>query len=190
MNSPQHPHRPVRQVRCNVELKARLRSLAAAREVARTLTTSQLPDQHQVDTYFRCHHGRLKLREIAGAPAQLISYQRPNTTEAKASRYFLIDVPDPAAMLQGLAAALGILARVEKHREIYFHDNVRIHLDQVAQLGTFLEFEAVLESEEQIPRGEVVVGWLRDQFAIPPEDLLTSSYSDMLGLSGDALQTG
>jgi len=47
-------------------------------------------------------------------------------------------------------------------------------------LGTFLEFEAVLEREEQIEQGETVVSWLQGQFAIQGEDLLTSSYSDML----------
>ncbi len=180
MNSPPDDDRPNDQVRCNVELKARLRSLDSARKIAKSLATGQLPDQHQVDTYFRCHQGRLKLREIDGGPAQLISYQRPDTTAAKPSRYYLIDVPDPAAMLQGLGEALGILVRVKKHREIYFYENVRIHLDQVERLGTFLEFEAVLEREEQIEQGEAVVAWLQEQFAIQGEDLLTSSYSDML----------
>jgi len=176
-----HPQRSLNdQVRCNVELKARLSSLEAARQAARTLATDQLRDQHQIDTYFRCHQGRLKLREISGAPAQLISYQRPNTTKAKASRYYLIDVPDPTAMVQGLTQALGILVRVEKRREIYFYENVRIHLDQVDQLGTFLEFEAVLASEGQIAQGEKVVAWLQEQFSITADDLLTSSYSDML----------
>jgi predicted adenylyl cyclase CyaB len=180
MNSPPYDNQSVDQVRCNVELKVRLPSLDSARQTAQSLATDQLPDQDQIDTYFRCHHGRLKLREIEGAPAQLISYQRPDTTEAKASRYYLIDAPDPVAMLQGLTEALGVLVRVEKHREIYFYKNVRIHLDQVKRLGTFLEFEAVLEREEQIEQGEAVVTWLQEQFDIQGEDLLTSSYSDML----------
>lgn len=185
MNAPRREVDANDRVRCNVELKARLRSLDAARQVAQSLATDQLPDQHQIDTYFQCRHGRLKLREIAGAPAQLISYQRPDTTAAKPSRYYLIDVPDPAAMFQGLTEALGILARVEKHREIFFYENVRIHLDQVDQLGAFLEFEAVLESEDQIQEGEKIVSWLQDQFAIQSEDLLTSSYSDMLQRTTD-----
>jgi predicted adenylyl cyclase CyaB len=185
MNSPPDDNRPNDQRRCNVELKARLPSLDAAREIAQSLATDQLPDQRQVDTYFRCHQGRLKLREIDGAPAQLISYQRPDTTAAKPSRYYLIDVPDPATMLQGLTEALGILVRVEKYRQIYFYKNVRIHLDQVQRLGTFLEFEAVLEREEQIEQGEAVLARLQAQFTIRGEDLLTSSYSDMLIDAGE-----
>ena len=180
MNSAQHANGPHDQVRCNVELKARLQSLDAARDLARHLATDQLPDQHQVDTYFHCRQGRLKLREINGAPAQLISYQRPDTTAAKASRYYLIDVPDPAAMLQGLTAALGVIVRVEKHREIYFYHNVRIHLDRVERLGTFLEFEAVLTSDDALGQGEALVAWLQEKFSIEPTELLTHSYSDML----------
>lgn len=180
MNIPHQPAASGPRARCNVELKARLASLDAARQVAASLATERLTDQHQIDTYFHCHHGRLKLREISDAPAQLISYQREDATAATPSRYFLIDVPDPVAMRDGLTAALGILVQVEKRREIYFYKNVRIHLDQVTQLGTFLEFEAVLESEAQIAEGEAVVAWLQTQFAIGPQDLLTSSYSDML----------
>ena len=167
------------RLRCNVELKARLASMDAAREVASRLATDRASDQHQIDTYFHCQQGRLKLREIDDAPAVLISYQRPDTSTAKPSRYYLIDAPDPCAMLQGLTEALGILVRVEKLREIYFYKNVRIHLDQVEQLGAFLEFEAVLADESEIAAGKEVVAWLQTQFDIQPADLLTSSYSDM-----------
>ncbi len=180
MNAPPESDAAIAHRRCNVELKAQLPALDAARDIARKLATDRLPDQHQVDTYFRCHTGRLKLREIAGAPAQLIAYQRPDTTAAKASRYYLMDVPDAATMLEGLTTSLGILVRVEKRREIYFYQNVRIHLDQVAGLGTYLEFEAVLDSDAEIEAGEKVVAWLQAQFDIQQNDLLTSSYSDML----------
>ncbi len=180
MSLPESPHGDDQQVRCNVELKARLPSLDDARTIAARLATSRLPDQQQVDTYFHCREGRLKLREIRGGPAQLIAYHRPNTSDAKASHYYLIDVPDPAAMLAGLTAVLGVLVRVAKHREIYLHKNVRIHLDNVEQLGTFLEFEAVLEHAGQQDQGQAVVNRLQSQFAIPPSRLLTSSYSDML----------
>ena len=43
-----------------------------------------------------------------------------------------------------LAAALGIRTVVRKQRTVYLHKNVRIHLDAVDGLGTFLEFEAVM----------------------------------------------
>ena len=129
----------------NIELKARLPSLAAAREIAAALATSGPERQHQIDTYFACAQGRFKLREIDGQTAQLVAYARPNGSHPRASDYRLVPVADAAALKAALADALGVQVVVEKQREIYLHHNVRIHLDEVLGLGTFLEFEAVLD---------------------------------------------
>jgi adenylate cyclase, class 2 len=164
--------------RRNVELKARLGSLDQARSIAAQVATERLEDQHQVDTYFDCRQGRLKLREINGRRSELIWYDRPDQAEPKPCRYYRIPLPDPALVKQALEAALGIRAIVEKHREIYLAQNVRIHLDRVAGLGTFLEFEAVLDPETSVEQGRQQVEHLRQTFGIPPSDLLTGSYAD------------
>lgn len=171
----------------NVELKARLASLERARAVAADLATDRLPDQHQVDTYFACRHGRLKLREIAGARTELIWYDRPDQTEPKPCRYLRLAVPDAAALKQALSAALGVRTVVDKDREIYLHHNVRIHLDRVRGLGTFLEFEAVLQPGDEVARGRQQVDWLREQFGISPGDLLTGSYADLADGRGEEM---
>lgn len=163
----------------NIELKARLASLDDARETAQRLATERLPDQHQVDTYFRCNQGRLKLREINGERAELIWYDRPDQTEPKASRYCLVPVEDPAAVKQSLVAALGVRQVVDKHREIHLYHNVRIHLDRVADLGDFLEFEAVLGPDVNADKGHSQVRHLREQFGIADDDLKTGSYADI-----------
>ena len=54
-------------------------------------------------------------------------------------------IAEPALLKAALTAALGVRRVVDKRREIFLADNVRIHLDDVAGLGTFLEFEAVLD---------------------------------------------
>ena len=163
----------------NVELKARLADLDQTRRVAERLATERLPDQHQIDTYFVCRQGRLKLREINGQRAELIGYERADQAEPKPCRYHLIPVADPAALKQLLAATLGIRLVVEKHREIYLHHNVRIHLDRVSGLGTFLEFEAVLGPETDAAQGQQQVHFLRAAFGIEASDLLTGSYADL-----------
>lgn len=163
----------------NIELKARLASLGEAREIAQRLATERLPDQHQVDTYFHCNQGRLKLREINGERGELIWYDRPDQTEPKASRYCLVPVDDPAAVKQSLVAALGVRHVVDKHREIHLYHNVRIHLDRVADLGDFLEFEAVLGPDVSADKGSSQVQYLREQFGIADDDLETGSYADI-----------
>jgi len=164
----------------NVELKARLASLEAAQQIAAELATDRLPDQHQIDTYFACHSGRLKLREINGESAELIWYERPDQAAAKPSRYVVAPVEQVALVKQALTGSLGVITTVEKRRQIHLFHNVRIHLDRVHGLGCFLEFEAVLTSEHETAAGQQIVGQLRQRFQITDQDLCPGSYSDML----------
>ncbi len=75
---------------------------------------------------------------------------------------------------------MGICVVVSKRREIFLRDNVRIHLDQVEQLGTFIEFEAVLGERLSEPTGRRQVAELRRHFGIEDDDLLAKSYADLL----------
>lgn len=165
---------------CNIELKARIASLEVAQQIAASLADSQLPDQHQVDTYFYCQTGRLKLREIVGERTELISYRRPDQSGPKASNYFVLPISEPDRFKNALALTLGIRSRVEKRRQIYLHRNVRIHLDRVAELGDFLEFEAVLSDEHREPESQLLVRELRRRFEIADHDLLKASYGEMI----------
>jgi adenylate cyclase class 2 len=164
----------------NMELKARLRDLGVARETARQLATEYVGVQLQTDTYFHCRSGRLKLREIAGQTAQLVSYERPDRLDAKGSDYRLIEVHDAAALKDALTSALGVLVVVAKRREIYLVENVRVHLDEVEELGSFLEFEAVLNSEIDDAAGQRQVATLQKAFNLELADCRAESYSDML----------
>ena len=164
----------------NIELKARLHDLPAARRVAEALATERLGVQQQVDTYFRCTTGRLKLRQINGQTAQLVWYARPSDPQPKASDYHLVPVPQPETLKAALEAALGIVNVVRKRREIYLWHNVRIHLDDVEGLGQFLEFEAVLSPEIDDAVGHEQLEKLMTEFNIRPDDLLAGSYTDMI----------
>ena len=164
----------------NIEIKARLADLDAARDTARSIATERLAAQHQIDTYFRCHHGRLKLREIDGLSAELIWYVRPDRQGPKTSDYRLVPVSNPQTLKAALSGALGIRGVVDKRREILLYHNVRIHLDDVVDLGQFLEFEAVLGPEDDTSESRSRLDRLIEQFAIGPEDLLSGSYGEML----------
>ena len=164
----------------NVEIKARLASLQAAERIAQELATDRLPDQHQIDTYFACRSGRLKLREIMGLSSELIWYERPDQLAAKQSHYVIAPVPQAAFVKQALAQSLGVLTVVEKRRQIHLFHSVRIHLDEVRDLGLFLEFEAVLDNGNATAEGQQLVRQLLQRFQIADEDLCPNSYSDML----------
>ena len=163
----------------NIELKARLKDLDAARKVAQFIATQRVGTQHQVDTYFHCRRGRLKLRQIDRQSAQLVWYSRPDQPGPKASEYLLAPISDPQTLEAALSAALGVRRVVEKRREILLHRNVRIHLDEVVGLGSFLELEAVLDPRTDEAEGRAQVDRLMGQFGIEPSDLLSGSYGEM-----------
>lgn len=163
----------------NVELKAKLADLEAANATAAKLGAADQGVLHQIDTYFRSDSGRLKLRVIDGRRGELIWYARPDQADSKLSRYHITPVADPSGLIQCLEAAWGVETVVEKRRRLWLYENVRIHLDRVAGLGDYLEFEAVLSESDSAEAGRRQLRFLSEQFHLGPDDLLTGSYREM-----------
>lgn len=167
----------------NIELKTRCRDLAGAVAIVRQL--SPLVDtgiQHQIDTYFRVPNGRLKLREIVGVRAELIWYDRSNEAKSRRSEYRLTPISHPAELKASLAAALGLRGEVVKHRHVLLWHNVRIHLDEVDELGSFIEFEAVMSAGQDEATGHERLKHLCEVLHLSPADYLDRSYADLKGL--------
>lgn len=171
--------------RRNIELKARIEDMTTAESVAKRVATADGGMLAQVDTYFGCDSGRMKLREIQGKGAELIWYVRSDEAAARASDYRIVEVGDANAMRALMEAAFRVRAVVKKRRRLFFYENVRIHLDDVEGLGTFLEFEAVLDVDGDPDDGEAAertarerLDWLRNQFGIDNADLMEDSYGD------------
>lgn len=171
--------------RRNIEIKARVADAGATRALAQSVATEQCGVIRQIDTYFHAPQGRLKLREAftdEGEPreAQLVSYGRADARAARTSEYHLIEVAAPAELKAALAAALGVKTVVRKRREVLLFHNVRIHLDAVEGLGTFLELEAVVGPDADEPTSRQRLDFLQTALHIRGDDLLPGSYSDML----------
>jgi adenylate cyclase, class 2 len=135
--------------------------------------------QQQIDTYFASHHGRLKLREIVGVRAELIWYRRSDEARSRQSDYYVVPAPDPQKLKEALTAALGIRRQVRKRRRVLLWHNVRIHLDDVEGLGTFVEFEAVISASDDEATGHARLAELCRIMAISQGDCLASSYVDL-----------
>lgn len=172
---------PGPQTRRNVELKAHDRD--PARTLERCLALEEAVDHGvlwQRDTYFVVARGRLKLREERPGGATLIQYQRPDEQAAKLSRYRLIGVDDADACRDGLADALGVRVVVEKERRLFIWRDVRIHVDRVTGLGSFLEFEAVAPGDSDLTVEHERVARLRELLDVRDEDLIARGYADAL----------
>ncbi|MGH8220759.1 MAG: class IV adenylate cyclase [Steroidobacteraceae bacterium] len=164
----------------NVEIKARIDDLDALRSRLAALSVRGEEHLDQTDTFFRVARGRLKLREFANGPAELIYYERPDVPGAKVSHYERLPSPEPAALKRMLAAALGVRGTVMKHRDVYLMGPTRIHVDVVYGLGTFLELEVVLGESDTADFGEAIAATLLQDLRIRPGNLLRGAYIDLL----------
>lgn len=162
----------------NIEIKARCRDAEKVRQQLSTLGAEHQGTDHQVDTYFRVDNGRLKLRE-GNIENNLIHYDRQNTAGPKRSDVTLYPSSKDPGLKKILSAIHGVLAVVDKERDIYFIENVKFHVDVVKGLGSFVEIEAIGKNEDAAKLEAQCKDYIR-QLEIPEENLVSVSYSDMI----------
>ena len=159
----------------NIEIKARLADLTAARAVARGLGAVPCVVEKQVDTYYALEGGRrVKVRRINAGRRELIDYQRPEASGVRASDYTITPLAEDAAP-PGEPVVV-----VRKRREVLLIDNVRVHLDQVEGLGTFLELEAVVDAAHDDALCRAQVERIMDALGLREVDLIRASYAELL----------
>ena len=122
----------------------------------------------------------MKLRRERNAPAHLIAYERSDDSGPRESRYRIVEVADDLELEAALAAALGIEAVVRKARQLYLWEGVRIHLDRVDALGSFIELEGVTTADAGLERMEARLADLRRSLDIEDADLIGGSYRDLV----------
>jgi predicted adenylyl cyclase CyaB len=166
----------------NLEAKFQLPNHAEAEARATALGYTRRATLIQRDTFFRVANGKLKLREENGA-AVLIFYHRDESGPLMLSNYELVRIADPPQMLRILEDALGTIAVVEKVRALLMRNNVRLHLDKVANLGNFGEIEAVIADGDDIERSRAAVEEILAALGVAPSDLIDVSYFEMLAKS-------
>jgi adenylate cyclase class IV len=170
----------VRRPRRNIELKARDPDPATSLKVCRSLGAADHGEIAQRDTYFAVPHGGLKLREEQPGRPHLIQFERASQPQQRESRYRIIEVSDGVALSAALAAAIGIRGVVVKRRHLLLWQSVRIHLDEVEQLGAFIELEAVAPPNSDLSHEHRLVSELRDALGITDERLVALGYAEQL----------
>lgn len=166
--------------RRNLELKAIDPSPEQTLDAALELGAEDGGTLHQRDTYFHAVQGRLKLREAPPDVAELISYRRADREGPKVSHYRIVPVYDPIALTDALAETLGVRAVVEKARRLLVWRGVRIHIDDVAGLGRFVELEAVSDAPGGLYAEEAKIAELRRALDIGDDRLVARGYAEML----------
>jgi len=162
----------------NVEIKARCPDPEKVRRFLKQRGADFRGTDHQTDTYFRVPRGRLKLRE-GDIENHLIFYARADEPGPKKAEVILYEPSPQSSLKEILTQSLGILTVVEKRREIYFLGNVKFHIDDVGEWGTFIEIEAI---DMQGQFGDAKLDEQCRQYMallqIAAGDLMAESYSD------------
>jgi adenylate cyclase class 2 len=170
----------VQTPRRNIELKAIDPDPFASLDVCRRLGAEDRGTIEQRDTYFEVARGGLKLREEQPGRSHLIQFERANEPQQRESRYRVIEVSDGAALSAALDAAIGIRGVVAKRRRLFLWENVGIHLDEVEQLGNFVELEAVAPSDSDLAHEYRLVAQLREALGIDDQRLVALGYAAQL----------
>lgn len=164
----------------NFEFKAKHSDIQSLETILKQYNPLFVGIDHQIDTYFNVPNGRLKLRE-GNIENALIHYERKNEASAKQSNVLLYQHEPNLSLKEILIKALGIKTVVDKHRKIYFIDNVKFHFDEVKGLGSFVEVEAIDKD------GSVGLEKLKEQcnayaqlFQLTENNFIAESYSDLL----------
>lgn len=133
----------------------------------------------QHDVFFRSRTGRLKLRLTPDGLGELIHYRRRDAARVRTSDYARVQVKDGTALLALLDAALDRCGEIRKTRRLFRLDNVRIHLDDVDELGRFLEIEAIVDAQHDERTCRAAATRILAQCGIESRDRLAVAYVDM-----------
>jgi predicted adenylyl cyclase CyaB len=131
----------------NIELKISINNFKDIINILKRIGAHYSKTMHQIDVYYFCKNGRLKLRNTNNKNFELIFYQRPDKKIRKISNYEILKInPDKFNYIKSLLdSGLGGKNIVIKKRHLWIYRNTRIHLDIVRGLGKFLELETIVK---------------------------------------------
>lgn len=165
----------------NVEMKAKVVNLEPIRQILNREPNETL---HQKDIFINFNKGRLKLRESDVSMPQLIYYEREDSLNPKLSSFKIHTYRTKERYLKALKnykKKYGIKGIVEKEREYFRIDNIRVHLDKVKELGEFVEIELILKDESNKSQNtEKAIDFFLNFLNIPKEDIIATSYIDLI----------
>ena len=172
----------------NVEFKAELRDPALARIISERIGARRVGLLKQTDTYYKVPDGRLKRRECEGEPVEYVFYHRLNRAKPKLS-HFTIYTEEEARTRFG-TRPLPVWLTVRKVRELWMYSGVRIHLDMVDGLGSFIEAEALVTPSQHAGRCHELIEQVRELYRPAMGELVSTSYSDLLAMELEGNQKG
>ena len=136
----------------NLELKHRCDDFTQIRTVLADIGARKETVKQQKDYFFHlpkeriASGARMKLRTEEGVMS-LVYYERPDFTADSDTSADIALLPAGETTLEFFKIALGILAVVEKEREVWRKDHTVFHLDNIKEVGMIFEIEVQCASK-------------------------------------------
>jgi len=172
-----------------VEIKAHLDDFIRIESHLKQIGAIFYKDTHQEDIYFQ-HPIRNfaqtdeALRIRISDELNFITYKGAkldSTTKTREELELPISDPQKAAKIFEKLGFSPVI-RVRKSRKIYQLNDITISLDNVTDLGYFVEFELEVTTKEEIPLAKNRLFSLLQSFQIPRDRLERRSYLELLFL--------
>ena len=112
---------------------------------------------------------------------ELIHYNRAEVVGPKLSTCHKLELEKPQIMERILSESNGRRGEIKKKRVLFFHRSTRINLDEVEDLGHFIELEASLTSNQSEADGINVIKNLMKIFEIDHDNLIEGAYLEYKG---------
>lgn len=161
----------------NYEIKCRIDDKKKLSELKKALSEYIHSVEKQTDIYYKTSNGRLKLRIINDTSGSLIQYNRAEKKNKRISKYTISKTNDFREIDFILRKQFEVFIKVVKKRDIYIDKNVRVHLDKVKDLGSFLEIEIIYD---EILKAKKQMKELIFKLDLDERKFIKESYSDLL----------
>ncbi|CAD5211238.1 unnamed protein product [Bursaphelenchus okinawaensis] len=160
-----------------LSIKAYVRDLEAMESKIFAYTETLGHIAQQLDVYFNVPYGQLKLRKTHPSKehAELISSKSvshsSNLVETRSTH-----IQEASALRKTLELCITELGSIKKKRRVYVKDNVRINLDDVEDVGVFVDIEIKKDGSHDVDKKAEEV---RKALGITEDIVVSSTYLEL-----------
>uniref|UniRef100_A0A915LPP9 CYTH domain-containing protein n=1 Tax=Meloidogyne javanica TaxID=6303 RepID=A0A915LPP9_MELJA len=124
----------------------------------------------------------LKVLNFKKKEPELIFYERNDENGPKLSDFIQVNLGNKSeGIKEVLSCAYGVKGCVGKKRTLYIYQTqTRVHIDEVENLGDFIEIEVCLRDNQTEDEGKEILINLSKYLDISNDDLIEVAYLDLL----------
>jgi predicted adenylyl cyclase CyaB len=133
------------------------------------------------DVYFSVPNGQMKLRttQPGHEHGELIAYKQVNSQCANFYETRITSVPEVEKLKNTLALSLAELCTIRKKRRVYVLSNVQINLDDVKDLGFFVDIEVRADAGQTIEELQKQAESVKKALDLKDVQIMAMSYLDL-----------